>query len=74
MTMRRRPSAASTPTFWSPRKAKPRSGSAGCRRHARRSSLAGVILNKYRGGLISEGYGVEEYYGGYGGKGYGAES
>lgn len=31
--------------------------------------LAGVILNKYRGGLVSEGYGVEyryatEYYGG----------
>jgi protein-tyrosine kinase len=24
--------------------------------------LAGVILNKYRGGLISEGYGVDNYY------------
>ena len=32
--------------------------------------LAGVILNKYRGGLMSEGYGVEDYYNrGYG---YGA--
>jgi Mrp family chromosome partitioning ATPase len=38
------------------------------------SRLAGVILNKYRGGLISEGYGVEEYYGGYGPKGHEAES
>lgn len=27
-----------------------------------RERLAGVILNKYRGGLISEGYGVESYY------------
>lgn len=24
--------------------------------------LAGVILNKYRGGLVSEGYGVDSYY------------
>jgi protein-tyrosine kinase len=24
--------------------------------------LAGVILNKYRGGLISEGYGIDQYY------------
>jgi Mrp family chromosome partitioning ATPase len=24
--------------------------------------LAGVILNKYRGGLVSEGYGVDNYY------------
>ena len=39
-----------------------------CRRHAGRKRLAGVILNKYRGGLISEGYGVEDYYGGYGAK------
>ena len=29
--------------------------------------LAGVILNKYRGGVMSEGYGVEDYYNrGYG--------
>ena len=29
--------------------------------------LVGVILNKYRGGLLSEGYGVDAYYGsGYG--------
>ena len=29
--------------------------------------LAGVILNKYRGGVVSEGYGVDDYYGaGYG--------
>lgn len=29
--------------------------------------LAGVILNKYRGGVVSEGYGVDEYYAaGYG--------
>lgn len=27
-----------------------------------RERLAGVILNKYRGGVISEGYGVESYY------------
>jgi Mrp family chromosome partitioning ATPase len=27
-----------------------------------RERLAGVILNKYRGGLISEGYGVDAYY------------
>ena len=25
-------------------------------------SLAGVILNKYRGGLVSEGYGIEKHY------------
>jgi len=24
--------------------------------------LAGVILNKYRGGMVSEGYGVDDYY------------
>ena len=31
------------------------------------SRLAGVILNKYRGGLISEGYGFDSYYAaGYG--------
>jgi Mrp family chromosome partitioning ATPase len=29
--------------------------------------LAGVVLNKYRGGLVSEGYGVDHYYAaGYG--------
>lgn len=29
--------------------------------------LAGVVLNKYRGGLVSEGYGVDDYYAaGYG--------
>ena len=27
-----------------------------------RERLAGVVLNKYRGGVISEGYGVESYY------------
>lgn len=27
-----------------------------------RDKLAGVILNKYRGGIVSEGYGVESYY------------
>lgn len=27
-----------------------------------RESLAGVVLNKYRGGLVSEGYGIEERY------------
>ncbi len=27
--------------------------------------LAGVVLNKYRGGLVSEGYGVEERYASY---------
>jgi Mrp family chromosome partitioning ATPase len=27
-----------------------------------RESLAGVVLNKYRGGLVSEGYGVEYHY------------
>ena len=26
--------------------------------------LAGVVLNKYRGGLVSDGYGVADYYGG----------
>ena len=32
-----------------------------------RQRLAGVILNKYRGGLVSEGYGVDNYYAaGYG--------
>ena len=32
------------------------------------SRLAGVILNKYRGGVVSEGYGVDDYYAaGYGG-------
>jgi Mrp family chromosome partitioning ATPase len=24
--------------------------------------LAGVVLNKYRGGLVSEGYGIEDRY------------
>jgi protein-tyrosine kinase len=24
--------------------------------------LAGIVLNKYRGGLVSEGYGIEERY------------
>ena len=24
--------------------------------------LAGVVLNKYRGGVVSEGYGVDDYY------------
>lgn len=35
------------------------------------SRLAGVILNKYRGGLVSEGYGFDNYYaaGYYGGGG-----
>lgn len=32
--------------------------------------LAGVVLNKYRGGVISEGYGVDDYYS----AGYGAPS
>lgn len=32
-----------------------------------KSKLAGVVLNKYRGGLVSDGYGVEDYYAaGYG--------
>ena len=32
-----------------------------------RERLAGVILNKYRGGLMSEGYGIADYYAhGYG--------
>jgi protein-tyrosine kinase len=32
--------------------------------------LAGVILNKYRGGVVSEGYGVDDYYAaGYGSSG-----
>ena len=36
--------------------------------------LAGVILNKYRGGLVSEGYGFDSYYAaGYGAKNDGAE-
>ena len=31
------------------------------------SRMAGVILNKYRGGLVSEGYGFDSYYAaGYG--------
>jgi protein-tyrosine kinase len=31
------------------------------------SRLAGVIINKYRGGLVSEGYGIDDYYAvGYG--------
>lgn len=31
------------------------------------SRLAGVIMNKYRGGVVSEGYGVDDYYSaGYG--------
>lgn len=33
------------------------------------SRLAGVILNKYRGGLVSEGYGFDSYYA----AGYGAD-
>ncbi len=39
--------------------------------------LAGVILNKYRGGLVSEGYGVDGYYAagyGYTGKDGGSEA
>jgi Mrp family chromosome partitioning ATPase len=32
-----------------------------------RQKLAGVVLNKFRGGLVSDGYGVESYYAaGYG--------
>lgn len=27
-----------------------------------RARLAGVVLNKYRGGLVSDGYGVDDYY------------
>jgi len=27
--------------------------------------LAGVVLNKYRGGLVSEGYGIEDRYAQY---------
>lgn len=34
-----------------------------------RERLVGVVLNKFRGGLVSEGYGVENYYA----YGYGAE-
>jgi Mrp family chromosome partitioning ATPase len=34
------------------------------------SRLAGVILNKYRGGLVSEGYGFDSYYA----AGYGADA
>jgi protein-tyrosine kinase len=38
--------------------------------------LAGVILNKYRGGLVSEGYGADNYYaaGYYYGRGRGEDS
>jgi Mrp family chromosome partitioning ATPase len=36
------------------------------------SRLAGVILNKYRGGLVSEGYGFDSYYAA--GYGYGKNS
>lgn len=32
--------------------------------------LAGVVLNKYRGGLVREGYGVDDYYN----AGYGAQA
>lgn len=36
--------------------------------------LAGVILNKYRGGVVSEGYGIDDYYAvGYGQAEPGAE-
>lgn len=35
-----------------------------------RERLAGVILNKFRGGMVSDGYGVEGYYA----YGYGAET
>lgn len=36
--------------------------------------LAGVILNKYRGGVVSEGYGVDSYYAyGYGADGRSAK-
>lgn len=34
-----------------------------------RKRLAGVVLNKFRGGMVSDGYGVESYYA----TGYGAE-
>lgn len=34
-----------------------------------RERLSGVILNKFRGGVVSDGYGVESYYA----QGYGAE-
>lgn len=35
--------------------------------HLGEGKLAGVVLNKYRGGMVSEGYGVDEYYAaGYG--------
>ena len=34
-----------------------------------RERLTGVILNKFRGGVVSDGYGVESYYA----QGYGAE-
>ncbi len=30
--------------------------------HLGQSRLAGVVLNKYRGGVVSEGYGVDDYY------------
>lgn len=37
--------------------------------------LAGVILNKYRGGIVSEGYGVDSYYAaGYYSKGAGRDT
>lgn len=35
-----------------------------------RQRLAGVVLNKFRGGMVSDGYGVESYYT----TGYGAET
>lgn len=30
--------------------------------HLGEGRLAGVVLNKYRGGVVSEGYGVDDYY------------
>jgi protein-tyrosine kinase len=30
--------------------------------HLGQARLAGVVLNKYRGGVVSEGYGVDDYY------------
>jgi len=30
--------------------------------HLGQGRLAGVVLNKYRGGVVSEGYGVDDYY------------
>jgi Mrp family chromosome partitioning ATPase len=41
------------------------------------SRMAGVILNKYRGGMVSEGYGFDSYYAagyGYGNKNEEAEA